>query len=223
MLVVDGKQMKAIDTYAIENLKIPSLALVERASLAILKNINLDIRNSFAIVVGLGNNGADGLALARNLLALDKRVEVYILGDTKKASRDFIINLNAVKTLTDRVYPLVSLEDLSFMENNLREVSTIIDGIFGTGLNRPIKPPHSFAIAAINKTLKYTISIDIPSGLDASTGRSFGEVVDCDLIVSMQLMKKGVYEKSDLRSKCLVEDIGIPKLAIKKVLARDLL
>ncbi|MDU2132302.1 MAG: NAD(P)H-hydrate epimerase, partial [Finegoldia magna] len=62
MLVVDKNQMIAIDKYAIEQLKIPALCLVERAALAVIKNINLDIRKTFAIVAGIGNNGADGLA-----------------------------------------------------------------------------------------------------------------------------------------------------------------
>lgn len=62
MLVVDKDQMKKIDQYAINILKVPSICLVERAALAVLKNINLEVRSTFAIVVGCGNNGADGLA-----------------------------------------------------------------------------------------------------------------------------------------------------------------
>ncbi len=218
MLVVDRDQMQKIDTYAIDELKIPSLCLVERASLAVLKNIDLKKRKTFAIIVGVGNNGADGLALARNLLAKNIYVEVYIVGNLDKASNDFKVNFDAVNMLTDRVYPLVSLEELAMMEANLSEVSTIIEGIFGTGLNRTIKAPYSFVIEAINRSLKYTISIDIPSGLDATSGKTYGNVVDSDLIVSMQAMKKGVYTNSAFRDKCLVEDIGIPKLAIDKIM-----
>ncbi|WP_243343793.1 NAD(P)H-hydrate epimerase [Anaerococcus sp. AGMB09787] len=218
MLVVGREQMQKIDTYAIEELKIPSLCLVERASLAILKNIDLKKRKTFAIIVGVGNNGADGIALARNLLAQGLYVEVYIVGSLDKASSDFRVNYEAVIKLTDRVYPLVSLEDLAIMEANLSEVSTIVEGIFGTGLNRTIKAPYSFVIEAINRSLKYTISIDIPSGLDATAGKTYGAVVDADLIVSMEVMKKGVYINSSFRDKCLVEDIGIPKLAIDKIM-----
>ena len=69
--------------------------------------------------------------------------------------------------------------------------------------------------------MKYIISIDLPSGLDSSTGDSWGEIVDCDLIVSMQLMKKGVFDRSAYKSRCIVEDIGIPEKAINHVLNQD--
>lgn len=218
MLVVDKDHMAAIDSYAINELKIPALSLVERASLAVIKNINLKQRKTFAIVVGIGNNGADGMAVARNLLARDYYVDVYIIGDTSKASQEFIANYNAVKNLTDHIYQVETIGDLELMEERLSNVSTIIEGIFGTGLNRTIAGTHAYVIALLNRSMKYLISIDIPSGLDASTGDSWGETIDCDLIVSMQLMKKGVYARSSYRDKCVVEDIGIPQKAIDYIL-----
>ena len=218
MIVVDSKQMKKIDQYAINNLKIPALCLVERAALAVLKNIDTKVRNNFAIISSIGNNGADGLALARNLLALNKNVEIYIIGNIDKATDEFMINLNSCKKMTDKVLIVETIEDLENMENNLKEVTTIVDAIFGTGLNRSISGIYSYVIALINRSLKYTISIDLPSGLDASTGEKWGELVDSDLIISMQLMKKGLYIKEELKKKTIIEDIGIPQMAIDHVL-----
>lgn len=220
MLVVDKDQMIAIDKYAIDELKIPALSLVERAALAVIKNINLDVRKSFAIVVGIGNNGADGLAVARNLLARDFHVDLYIIGSLEKASQEFILNYEAVKNLTRNIYIVDTIADLEFMEENLSNVSTIIEGIFGTGLNRTISGTYAYVIALINRSLKYIISIDVPSGLDSTSGDSWGEIVDCDLIVSMQLMKQGVYQRSIYKDKCVVEDIGIPQKAINKILPK---
>lgn len=218
MLVVDSKTMKKIDQYAIDILKVPSICLVERAALAVIKNINLDVRNSFAIIVGVGNNGADGLAIARNLLAMGKYVEIYIVGDLSKQSPDFKLNLDSCRRLTDKIFEPESIEDLAIMEKNLEEVSTIIDAIFGTGLNRTVGGMQAYMISLINRTMKYTISVDIPSGLDGDNGKSWGEVVDSDLIVSMQIMKRGVYEKNRFRDKCIVEDIGIPQKAVEAIL-----
>lgn len=218
MDIVDKNLMIAIDKYAIEELKIPAICLVERAALAVIKNINLIQRRSFAIIVGIGNNGADGMAVARNLLAMDMYVEVYIVGDLAKASPEFLANYESVQRLTDKIYPIITIEDLEKMEANIQNVSTIIEGIFGTGLDRTISGTYAYVIAAINRTLKHTISIDLPSGLDSTTGDSWGEVVDSDLIVAMQLMKKGVYERSSYRDKCIVEDIGIPQKAIDHVI-----
>lgn len=221
MLVVDRDEIRRIDTYAINVLQVPALCLVERAGLAIMKNINLDVRTSFAIVVGCGNNGADGLALARNLLARDMYVEIYIVGDTQKASPEFIANYRSLVKLTDKIFPVITIEDINQMEKNLGEVSTIVEGIFGTGINRSIQGVEAFVISLINRTMKYTISIDLPSGLDATTGKQWGEIIDSDLIVSMQVMKKGVYQIKRLRDKCLVEDIGIPQKAIRAVLGKE--
>ncbi len=218
MLVVDKDQMIAIDKYAIEELKIPSICLVERASLAVIKNINLSQRRSFAIIVGIGNNGADGLAVARNLLALDLAVDIYIVGDIEKASEEFKLNYDAVSMLTDQIYEVDTIADLEDMDARIKNVSTIIEGIFGTGLDRTISGVYAYVIAMINRSMKYIISIDIPSGLDSTTGDSWGEEVDADLIVSMQLMKKGVYDRSRFRDKCVVEDIGIPQKAIEYVI-----
>lgn len=220
MLVVDKDQMIAIDKYAINELKIPALCLVERAALAVIKNINLDVRKSFAIVIGIGNNGADGLAVARNLLARDFYVDLYIIGSLEKASQEFILNYEAVKNLTKNIYMVDTIADLEFMEENLSNVTTIIEGIFGTGLDRTISGTYAYVIALINRSLKYIISIDVPSGLDSTSGDSWGEIVDCDLIVSMQLMKQGVFERSIYKDKCVVEDIGIPQKAINRILSK---
>lgn len=218
MDIVDKNQMTAIDKYAIEELKIPALCLVERAALAVIKNINLNQRRSFAIIVGIGNNGADGMAIARNLLAREMYVDIYIIGDLAKASPEFLANFQAVKNLTTSIYEVITIEDLEKMEANIKNVSTIIEGIFGTGLDRTISGTYAYVIAMINRSMKYIISIDLPSGLDSTSGDSWGEVVDSDLIVSMQLMKKGVYERSRYRDKCVVEDIGIPQKAIDYII-----
>lgn len=219
--IVDRQEMMDIDAYAINILKIPSICLVERASLAVLKNIDLTRRHSFAIIVGVGNNGADGLALARNLLALKKDVYVYILGNLDKAKEDFSLNLDAVKTMTDEIYQVKTIADIENMEKNLDRVNTIVDAIFGTGLNRTVEGVYSYVIDLINRKRIYTISVDLPSGLDATSGKSWGDLVDSDLVVSMQCMKKGLVENSYFTDKTLVEDIGIPQMAIDKILERN--
>lgn len=218
MILVDRVQMQAIDRYAIEVLKVPALSLVERASMAVLKHINLNKFGYFGVVVGVGNNGADGLALARNLLARYKDVEIFIIGDIEKASPEFKINLESCEMLCEEIYYVESIEDLENMEKRLANVNLIVDAIFGTGLNRPVTGIYATVISILNNVMKYKISIDIPSGLDASTGTDLGEVVDADLIVTMQLMKTGLYERPAYKNKCVIEDIGIPQKAIDSVL-----
>lgn len=216
--VVNREQMQKIDKYAINTLKVPSICLVERAAIAVLKNIDLNIRHSFAIVVGVGNNGADGLALARNLLAMGKYVDLYVIGNLEKASLDFSINLESVKTMTDQIYEVKSIADIEFMDKNLDKVNTIVEGIFGTGLSRTIEGEFAYVIDLLNRKRTYTISIDLPSGLDATSGQSLGDMVDSDLIVTMQCMKEGIEKNPYYRNKTVIEDIGIPIIAIEKIL-----
>lgn len=218
MILVDRDQMQAIDRYAINTLKIPSICLVERASLAVLKHINLNKFGYFAVVAGVGNNGADGLALARNLLARYKDVEIYIVGDVAKASEEFKINLASCETLCEEIFYVESIEDLENMEKRLANVNLIVDALFGTGLNRAVSGIYATVISILNNVMKYKVSIDLPSGLDASTGMDLGEVVDADLIVTLQLMKAGIYEREAYKKKCVIEDIGIPQKAIDSVL-----
>lgn len=216
MLLVDRETMQNIDSYAINEIKIPSLCLVERAALSVMENINLDIRHSFAIIVSCGNNGADGLSLARNLLALSKDCDIYIIGNRNKASKDFIINYNACKNLTENIYSIETIEDMNFLRKNLDRVNTIVDGIFGTGLNRPVSGIYANIIDLINEKNIYTISIDLPSGFDANGENNYGSYVDSDLIVCMQIFKKGLYEDNYFRDKTVVCDIGLPQIAIEK-------
>ena len=218
MILVDRDQMQAIDRYAINTLKIPSICLVERASLAVLKHINLNKFGYFAVVAGVGNNGADGLALARNLLARYKDVEIYIVGDVTKASEEFKINLASCETLCEEIFYVESIDDLENMEKRLANVNLIVDALFGTGLNRAVSGVYATVISILNNVMKYKVSIDLPSGLDATTGMDLGEVVDADLIVTLQLMKTGLYEREAYNKKCVIEDIGIPRKAIDSVL-----
>lgn len=218
MILVDRDQMQAIDRYAINTLKIPSICLVERASLAVLKHINLNKFGYFAVVAGVGNNGADGLALARNLLARYKDVEIYIVGDVTKASEEFKINLASCETLCEEIFYVESIDDLENMEKRLANVNLIVDALFGTGLNRAVSGVYATVISILNNVMKYKVSIDLPSGLDATTGMDLGEVVDADLIVTLQLMKIGLYEREAYNKKCVIEDIGIPQKAIDSVL-----
>lgn len=216
MISVDKDTMQQIDNYAIKILGIPSIVLVEHAAMAVIKNLNLKQRETFAIIVGVGNNGADGLAIARNLLSMGKDVDIYILSDIDKTSEEFKIEYNVVSKLTDHIYNIRTIADMEFMDKNIDRVNTIIDGMFGTGLNREVKGVFSYVIDLINQKRIYKVSIDIPSGMDATTGKKLGYMVDSDLVVCMQLLKMGLTKNNLFQGKVVVEDISIPDKAIEK-------
>ncbi len=180
--ILSAKQIQKADTYTIEHEPIPSIELMERAAheLKIWVCCNISKDNNIAIFAGTGNNGGDAFALARMLFNEGYKVSVYSLNIGKK-SNACIINYNKLNN-----YPHIKLQVIN--ENtplpDLTEYNTIIDGIFGNGLNRPIAGYWGNLIEHINKYAKTNnsfennhigeneslaqtqiISIDIPSGL----------------------------------------------------------
>lgn len=87
MLAISCEEMKAMDSYAINNIGIPSILLMENAALRVLENINLEEKKSFTILCGTGNNGGDGLALARHLILRKKEVDLFIIGKLDKGRK----------------------------------------------------------------------------------------------------------------------------------------
>ncbi|MBZ2175813.1 NAD(P)H-hydrate epimerase [Schnuerera sp. xch1] len=220
MICVTGKQMKAVDNYCIKKLGIPGIVLMENAALKVLKNIDLDKFNSFTIVCGVGNNGGDGLAIGRHLIANDKNVEIFLLGNINKGSNDFNTNYNILKNMGLEIKDIDTKKDINILISSLKNSNMTIDSIFGTGLTRSVEGLYKDVISAINSNSKYVLSIDIPSGMDSDTGNILGISVTANMTVTMQLMKKGLVNNSDYTGKVIVEPIGMPKIAIENVIGQ---
>lgn len=218
MISVTGNQMKAIDNYCIEKLGIPGIVLMENAALKVIKNIDLNRFNSFTIVCGVGNNGGDGLAVARHLYVLGKKVKVFIIGNLNKGSEDFNTNYNILNNLGLELIHVDSQETLETLNSSLKSSDMTIDAIFGTGLSRNIEGLYKDVISSINAHSNYILSVDIPSGMHSDTGEILGIAVKADVTVTMQLMKKGLVGNSNEAGKVIVEPIGMPKIAIDSVL-----
>ncbi len=218
MISVTGNQMKAIDNYCIEKLGIPGIVLMENAALKVIKNIDLNRFNSFTIVCGVGNNGGDGLAVARHLYVLGKKVKVFIIGNLNKGSEDFNTNYNILNNLGLDLIHVDSQETLETLNNSLKSSDMTIDAIFGTGLSREVEGLYRDVISSINAYSNYILSIDIPSGMNSDTGEILGIAVKADITVTMQLMKKGLVGNSSKAGQVIVEPIGMPKIAIDSVL-----
>ena len=217
MIKVSADQMKAIDRYAINVLDIPGIVLMENAALRSISNMDLSRRHSFAIFCGTGNNGGDGLAIARGLIALGKKVITFIIGDRTKGSEEFKTNYRALERLGE-IHWLDTIGDIDLMKEKLDKVNTIIDCIFGTGLNRQIRGMAVVVIENINESRIHTISIDVPSGINATTGESLGSVVDASEIICLQYMKTGLEVSPYVHCPITVVPIGIPDFVAEKVL-----
>lgn len=219
--VVTREEIETMQRHAIEEIGIGQGSLMEASANMVVKNIDLERRNTFAIICGVGDNGTIGLVVARYLLAHEKTVYIFILGDVKEAPPIFISNLEILKRLEAKISYLDTLGDFSDFEGNLRKVNTIVDAITGIEYKGPFEGVYDFVIDKINSSRIYTLSIDLPSGLNPDTGYIDSSCVKPDLIVCFQYMKRGLIKTDRLKGvHVVVENIGIPPQSVKKALVQ---
>ena len=202
------KDAREADRRAIEDFGIPGILLMENAAIAVIREVH-DYA-VFAIVCAPGNNGGDGLAIARHLCILGKDVRVYIVGDPNKGSEDFKTNLRIMSKLAPEVLNTINDENFEDFEHALRGCETCIDAIFGTGLNRPVEGIYKRVIEAINSLAVHIVSVDIPSGLDCDTGEALGAAVRATKTVTFHRMKQALDLSPEFGGDVAVSYIGIP-------------
>ena len=215
MKTVTCSEMKAMDSYAINTIGIPGIVLMEHAALRVMDAIDLQTTNSCTIVCGTGNNGGDGLAVARHLFLKKKSVDVFIAGKLEKATADFKTNLNILKNLKAPVSLIAEDKDLAALEKSLQKNDLTIDALFGIGLTRDITGLFYKVIESVNKNSKRILSVDIPSGLDGDSGQVKGICVRADQTVTFHRIKKGLVANRAQAGDVVVSDIGIPDLPLR--------
>lgn len=184
MKIFSSKQIKELDDFTIKNEPILSIDLMERAaekcSKWIRKHISLDSKIIF--FCGIGNNGGDGLAIARQLNDYNK--EVYVFPDKNGYSEDFKINFERLEKKNITVNIIRNVDSI----NKLNQNDVIVDAIFGSGLNREPNGIYADVINKINKSACKIISIDIPSGLFSDTSSS-NNIIKADFTLTFQFPK----------------------------------
>ncbi|WNB18676.1 NAD(P)H-hydrate dehydratase [Marivirga arenosa] len=183
MKILNIQQIREADQYTIENEPIKSIDLMERASYELFTWITERFNNDFSVYVlaGSGNNGGDGLVVARLLSESDYKVQV-ILPLGKNGSDDFEENLKRLK----------KINTISFLEElpeQISEKSIIIDAIFGSGLSRPIEGRLADLIKKVNNFEANKIAIDMPSGLFADKASPSEIIFKADYTLSFQVPK----------------------------------
>ena len=204
----NGHQMGFLRKFMMENAGAAAVKrLVEKFDDIKSKNI--------LVFAGLGNNGGDGLVIARNLSGYGSNVTVFLLGEPDNIrSEECSWNWNLLeKTKSVKLLTGGNLDDL----NNL-EFDIIIDGILGTGISGEIREPQSSAITFINKSNAFKLTVDVPSGVDPDTGNKNSPHVVADITITFHRMKVGMPEAKDVCGEIFVEKIGIPPEAETGVL-----
>lgn len=185
------KQTKDADAHAINEFGIPSMSLMENAGLAITKQIlNLYPKlKHCTIACGPGNNGGDGLVIARWLVDMDVDVTVILLPHTRM-SREMEAQLKICRALD--IYILDFDEDSLTVDDAFYETDLIVDALFGSGFKGEISGAAAQLLSMIEDSFAPVLSVDIPSGLDADTGNSTNCVI-ADHTIALETLKPGYF------------------------------
>ncbi len=193
MRIYPTESIKRIDAYTIGHEPISSLMLMERAAAALAKAIASRFPHaSFAIFAGPGNNGGDALAVARMLAVAGCSVQVWLVAPGCRLSPDCEVNLSSLRSMQGGSFPL-SLEIVgdTFVPPVISPRAVIIDGLFGSGLTRPLDSVYATVVRYINTLANSVVAIDIPSGLmGEDNGNNIpGNIVRATVTYTLQFPK----------------------------------
>jgi hydroxyethylthiazole kinase-like uncharacterized protein yjeF len=201
----EAAEMRAVDAWAIEEQGVPSLDLMERAGIGLARIVaSLARPGPVRVVVGKGNNGGDGLVVARLLREEGREVDVLITGDPADLKGDARVNLERL--------PGPGPEP--FDPDRLSGSGAIVDAMLGTGFEGEPREPIKGAIEAINSTENTpVIACDVPSGVNATSGEVEGEAVEADATGSFHGSKIGLHVAPGAFHSGAVEivEIGVPR------------
>lgn len=216
--ILKSAQMKECDKYTIEQIGIPSMVLMERAALMVAAEIFNDYppeKIHAAVFAGTGNNGGDGIAVARLLKEQGAEVQIVLVGNTDKCS----VQMKQQMTIAQNMG--ICMENYN---DSLRgEYNVIVDALFGIGLSRRLKGSFQGAVQWMNheKATNKEVSIyavDIPSGIHTDNGEVLGAAVHADKTITFQYAKPGLYlgEGRKHAGLVLVKNIGISSEPIEQ-------
>ncbi|MGC8718872.1 MAG: NAD(P)H-hydrate dehydratase [Thermodesulforhabdaceae bacterium] len=219
MHVVTAQEMAQIDRFTIQEIGIPGIVLMEnaaRGACQFFEEVLPDLlKRAIAVVAGPGNNGGDGLAIARILAGKGADVKVFCVTRPQYFSHDTYLNYQILLKLGVPVYFLEDPESEEW--ELLHRSSVVIDALLGTGISREVSGIYKYAIDRINGMGVPVLSVDIPSGVDGSTGRVMGTAINAYATATFGLPKIGTVCWPGMRhtGKLKVIDIGIPPVAIQ--------
>lgn len=190
MKVCSVEEMRFLDNTIVEKYGISEKILMENAGNAVFSVISkFDVKNSkFLIICGVGNNGGDGLVVARKIYSNCGKVKVIILGDESKFKGAAKDNFEIVSKLGIEVCKTKNIEEIT---KELEKCDIVVDAIFGTGLTRNVEGFYKEVIDLINQSKKLIFSIDIPSGINGDNGKVMGAAIRANYTITLGLPKLG--------------------------------
>ncbi len=219
MKIITAQQMKNIDRRAIKEFGIPGPVLMENAASAVMVEMEKFFDGlagtRIGIFCGKGNNGGDGLALARRLSIRGVPVRVALCAPFSAVTGEAKVNLSILRKM-----------DVEILQNALpRSLADIIawsdvivDALLGVGLSSPLKGVYAKAVDLINASGRPVVAVDVPTGIDSDSGAVMGTAIKADLTVTMAFIKRGIvlHPGAEYAGVVRVVDIGIPREVVEK-------
>lgn len=228
---VSAEEMFEIDRISSQEYGIPSLLLMENAGRAVfseavrmLKKSGAGRRQEIICVCGKGNNGGDGFVCARHLFNSGFNVKVFVTAEPESITGDARLNIEILRRMSVDAHVLKSSEGFNAFKKTLKNASLIIDAIFGIGFKGCLAEPQKTIIGLINRSKRPVLSVDIPSGLNATSGEFSGACVRAERTVTFALPKRGLLTACGRRQagKIIAADISIPRILLCRYQAKQL-
>jgi len=211
--LLTAKEAKDIDRRAKEIFGISTLVLMENAGRGVAEEVVkiLRGRKNVAVFCGRGNNGGDGLVAARHLLTCGVNLSIFLAGRIRDVENEAGINLEILLKMKQKIIE-VGEENLHLIRNKIFKYALITDALLGIGLQGKVKGVVRDLIGIINSSKAYILSVDIPSGLDATEGKALGCCIKADMTVTFVAKKRGMVigEGPKYCGRIVVKDLGIP-------------
>jgi NAD(P)H-hydrate epimerase len=220
MILALAEEMRRLERFAIEECRIPGLILMENAGRgsvdAMAAHFGDLTDKAVTIVAGPGNNGGDGLVIARHLLQRGARPTIYLLVNPDQLPDDAAANLAMVRNLDIPFFVTENLAKIPALREGLTECKLIVDAIFGIGLTRPLTGHYAEAVTSINAAGHTVVSVDIPSGLASDNGQYMGNCVKADLTTTFGLAKPGHFlgNGPEVTGTLEIIDISLPAKSV---------
>lgn len=221
MKVANSEQMREIDRQTISRFGVPSVALMENAGAEVAQVAVSEFNTSNPVIIcGKGGNGGDGFVCARHLAMMGVQSKVFLLSDYDELKGDALVNFGILsKGFSGKIDIHSGIPDpnMSELSSAIQKCDLIIDAMLGTGLSKAPKETFSHAIELVNSVSCPVLSIDMPSGVDGSTGQIPGISVSADVTCTFGLPKIGqlLNPGAGKVGKLLLSNVGFPSVLIE--------
>ncbi len=222
---VSVQEMFEIDRKAMQEYGIPSVVLMENAghavfkeALSMLKGIKGGRRGEVVCVCGKGKNGGDGFVCVRHLLNHGFNVTLFVTVEPESITGDARLNIEILKRMGIEPHVLKNSGRFEIFKKSLKNAALVIDAIFGIGFTGPLIEPQKSIISLINRLRRPVLSVDVPSGLDASSGKVSNGCIRAERTVTFALLKRGflTFRGRCRAGKIIVADISIPTALLSR-------